>query len=71
VILNNKQDVCLEIKEITQGLGVDIAIDAVGTSESMNQSIEIVKNGGQVNVIGLAANTVEINVRSWYAGRSV
>lgn len=62
VVLNNKQDIRLEIKEITEGLGVDIAIDAVGTSESINQCIEIVKNSGEVNVIGLAANTVEINV---------
>lgn len=41
------------IREATGGLGVDAAIDAVGTDASINDSIEAVRTGGTVSIVGV------------------
>lgn len=62
LIINTMKDDLAEVRDLTNGIGLDVVFDAVGTSESIKQSIQIVKNGGEVILIGLAAATAEFSV---------
>ncbi|MDT0184899.1 zinc-dependent alcohol dehydrogenase family protein [Microbacterium sp. ARD31] len=42
------------IKELTDGLGADSVIEAVGTQESMTQAIRATRPGGHVGYVGVA-----------------
>ena len=42
------------IKEITQGLGADSVVEAVGTQESIMQAIHVTRPGGHVGFVGVA-----------------
>jgi len=76
--LNPKNDdVGSVIKDLTDGLGADVVLDAVGLPATVDQAIEIVRNNGQVTLIGnvtprveVAFQTIvtrEINIRGTYA----
>jgi threonine dehydrogenase-like Zn-dependent dehydrogenase len=41
------------IKELTKGLGVDSALECVGTQESMKQAIGVTRPGGHVSYVGV------------------
>ena len=41
------------IKELTNGLGADSVVEAVGTQESMMQAISAIRPGGQVGFVGV------------------
>lgn len=42
------------IKELTDGLGADCVVEAVGTQESMMQAIHCVRPGGHIGFVGVA-----------------
>jgi threonine dehydrogenase-like Zn-dependent dehydrogenase len=42
------------IKELTNGLGADSVVEAVGTQESMMQAIRATRSGGHVGFVGVA-----------------
>ncbi len=42
-----------KVKEITEGIGVDVALECVGLDESMRQAIESVRPGGRVGYVGV------------------
>jgi threonine dehydrogenase-like Zn-dependent dehydrogenase len=42
------------IKELTEGLGTDAVVEAVGTQESMMQAIRATRAGGHVGFVGVA-----------------
>ena len=48
----SKQDVNSEIQSITQDKGVDIVIDASGNSTAITQTIQMVKRGGTIILVG-------------------
>jgi len=47
-------------KELTDGLGVNTVFDATGSSSAVKQGIDMVRKGGEVILIGLAASSEEI-----------
>ncbi|KAL4183963.1 hypothetical protein AMTRI_Chr11g100980 [Amborella trichopoda] len=51
-----KEDVVDKIKEITGGMGVDIAVEALGKPKTFLQTTQSVKDGGKAVMIGLAAS---------------
>jgi len=53
-------DAVAEVKKITSGAGVDVALEAVGSTPTIRAAIESVKRGGTVTLIGNIAPTVEI-----------
>jgi L-iditol 2-dehydrogenase len=53
-------DSVAEIKKLTNGAGVDFALEAVGSTPTVKAAIESVKRGGTVTLIGNIAPTVEI-----------
>ena len=46
------------IKELTNGLGADSVIEAVGTQESMTQAIGVTRPGGHVGFVGVGYGVV-------------
>src|SRR3989442_14355868 len=41
-----------EIMQLTNGVGVDVAVEAVGRSETVATSIDCVRKGGSVTLVG-------------------
>ena len=47
------------IYELTGGRGADVVIDAVGASQTVQQSVKIVRRGGTIVIVGLTAPEVD------------
>ncbi len=65
VIINAKTaDVPAEVKRHTAGKGVDVALEAVGSTPTIRTAIDSVRKGGTVTLIGNVAPTVEIPLQA-------
>lgn len=53
IITERGPDGIARIKDLTAGLGVDSALECVGTQESMQQAIQSVRPGGSVSYVGV------------------
>ncbi|KAL5729780.1 hypothetical protein ACHQM5_002681 [Ranunculus cassubicifolius] len=53
-----KEDAVNKIKEITGGMGVDVAVEALGKPQTFLQCTQSVRDGGKAVMIGLAAANV-------------
>jgi len=51
-VLISNTDVVEQVLQLTAGIGVDVAIEAVGRNESVKASIECVRKGGTVVLVG-------------------
>jgi L-iditol 2-dehydrogenase len=61
VTINAKSvDTVAEVQRHTDGFGVDVALEAVGSTPTVKTAIESVRRGGTVTLIGNIAPTVEI-----------
>jgi 2-desacetyl-2-hydroxyethyl bacteriochlorophyllide A dehydrogenase len=49
----------------TKGLGFDIVVEATGVSELVNQALELVKEGGQVILLGSTRGDVNVDVYTY------
>jgi L-iditol 2-dehydrogenase len=52
VLLADKKDVVAEISQRTDGVGVDVAMEAVGRDETVNVAIASARKGGTVVLVG-------------------
>ena len=60
-VLNAKTaDVAAEVMKHTNGAGVDVALEAVGTTQTIRTAIDSVRKGGTVTLIGNVSPTAEI-----------
>lgn len=50
-----------EVKRLTDGKGVDVAVDSAGKPQTVQQCLAVVKKGGRVALNGFAGN-VELNI---------
>ena len=57
-------DVPAEVKNHTGGLGVDVALEAVGSTPTVKTAIESVRKGGTVTLIGNVVPAVEIPLQT-------
>ena len=64
VILAKDTDVTAEVKELTAGLGADVAFECVGATPTIETSIASTRKGGTVTLIGNIAPKVEIPLQS-------
>ncbi len=60
----NKQDVQKEVLKVTENRGADVVFEAVGNTESLNLSIESVRKGGTVTLIGNLSAEVQFPLQS-------
>jgi propanol-preferring alcohol dehydrogenase len=56
-----EMDAVAEIKRLTQGKGVDVALELIGLPVTMRQAIECIGVLGRVTLVGLNEKTIEIN----------
>lgn len=55
--LNAKEvDVVEEIMKLTDGKGVDMVIETAGSKVTVKQSVELIKRGGRIVLVGMAAD---------------
>lgn len=58
-VLNAKEvDVVEEIMKLTNNQGVDIVIETAGSRVTTQQTVDLVKRGGRIVLVGMAANPV-------------
>lgn len=61
-VINAKtEDVTARVKELTDSYGADRVIIAAGVGSSINQSFELVRNGGTIVLVALMHEKVEID----------
>lgn len=53
-INSTREDVPKVVKEITDGLGADVVIEAVGTPETVEEALALAKRGGRIVVFGFS-----------------
>ena len=63
-INNGDQDVVAAVHEITDGLGVDVAIEAVGVPATFELCAELVRPGGHVANIGVHGKPATLHLES-------
>jgi propanol-preferring alcohol dehydrogenase len=54
-------DPVVQIKELNDGKGVDVALELIGLPETMRQAVESVGVFGRVAMVGLSAENIEID----------
>jgi len=62
VIIADGPDVVSEVRRITGGYGVDVAIEAVGIPETWEQAVRMVRRGGTVNFFGGCPTDTRITI---------
>jgi len=62
VINASSEDVVSKIDDLTDGEGVDVAIDASGAPSAIQQAIEIVRPGGRIVLVGYPTGDVPLPV---------
>jgi threonine dehydrogenase-like Zn-dependent dehydrogenase len=61
-VIDGSQDEELDclVKEATSGRGVDVVIEAIGNNRSFLRSLELIRRGGTVSVVGIFPGPAEI-----------
>ncbi len=63
VLLNPKSDdVVKKVRDLTGGLGVDVVCEMSGAAAALQQSLQAVRNGGRVRLLGIPAGEVSIRM---------
>ena len=57
-------DVAAVVREMTDGRGVDVALEAVGAAPTVKMAVDSVRKGGSVTLIGNVSPTVEFGLQS-------
>jgi L-iditol 2-dehydrogenase len=59
-LLATREDLIREVLRLTNGLGVDVVLEAVGRDETVTAAIDCVRKGGTVTLIGNIASQVPL-----------
>src|ERR1700686_2455053 len=63
-----KEDVVENIKHLTRGRGVDVAIEALGTQTAFESALRVLRPGGPPSSLGLYAATLSLRVEPFSTG---
>jgi alcohol dehydrogenase len=61
-------DVVQEIREFTEGRGVDVAIEALGTQTTFEKALRVLRPGGILSSVGVYAGHLRIPLKAFGAG---
>jgi alcohol dehydrogenase len=65
-INNGRTDAAAEVMELTEGLGADVAIEAVGVPETFELCTELIRPGGRVANVGVHGHPATLHLeRLW------
>jgi len=69
VVLNpNEVDVVSEIKRLTDGKGVDVAIEALGTQATFESALRVIRAGGTLSSLGVYSGKLSVPLEPFAAG---
>src|SRR6202142_2572540 len=69
IVLNqNEVDVVAEIKRLTGGEGVDVAIEALGTQATFESALGVLRAGGTLSSLGVYSGKLSIPLEPFAAG---
>ncbi|HEY6672386.1 MAG TPA: alcohol dehydrogenase catalytic domain-containing protein [Solirubrobacterales bacterium] len=57
-----EQDPRTEVKKLTEGRGVDLAVDAVGDPEALDLALRLARKAGTVSITGVYAERAEVHM---------
>jgi len=60
VINPRKEPPILKTKEMTGGMGVDLALEFIGLKATIEQAVTCIRAGGRVVVVGLGSETISL-----------
>jgi alcohol dehydrogenase/S-(hydroxymethyl)glutathione dehydrogenase/alcohol dehydrogenase len=61
-ILEAGDDVVGRVRDLTEGRGVDVAVEVVGTQETVRNAVRMTRRGGQTVLVGAAGDDVTVSV---------
>jgi alcohol dehydrogenase len=64
----NQHDVVEEIKHITGGRGVDVAIEALGTQATFESALRVLRPGGTLSSLGVYSGKLSVPLEPFAAG---
>lgn len=71
-INNSREDPVAKVKELTGGLGADVAIEAVGIPETFELCAELIRPGGRVANIGVHGKPATLHLEDlWIKGVTI
>ncbi len=71
-INNSREDAIARIMELTEGMGVDVAVEAVGVPDSFELCAAIVRSGGHVANVGVHGHPVTLHLETlWIKGVTI
>jgi alcohol dehydrogenase len=69
LVLNHQEvDVVAEIKRLTGGKGVDVAIEALGTQTTFENALRVIRPGGTLSSLGVYSGKLAIPAEPFAAG---
>ena len=69
IVLNqNEVDVVAEIKRLTGGKGVDVAIEALGTQATFENALRVLRPGGTLSSLGVYSGKLSVPLEPFAAG---
>ena len=64
----SKQDVLEQIKHLTDGKGVDVAIEALGTQPTFESALRVLRPGGTLSSLGVYSGKLSVPLEPFAAG---
>ncbi len=69
IVLNHlERDVVAEIKRLTDGKGVDVAIEALGTQATFESALRVLRAGGTLSSLGVYSGKLSLPLEPFAAG---
>jgi len=68
VINHQKMNAVQEIRRLTNGRGVDVAIEALGTQETFEGALRVLRAGGTLSSLGVYSGKLSVPVEPFAAG---
>lgn len=65
-INSTKENVIEKVKELTNGVGADVVVEAAGSAESYNTASEIIKHNGKFVFYSWVTEPVTLNISRWH-----
>ena len=65
IALDSGPDTRSEVRSLTKGVGVDLAYDAAGIPATLEASIDLVRRGGSVCMVGVSSHPTEVRTNRW------
>lgn len=66
IINSQKQDLVEAIKELTNGVGADVVVEAAGSEESFNAASELIKHNGKFVFYSWVTQPITLNISRWH-----